>query len=50
MDAAIQALIEKAVCEALERAAHRLETLGGNLPYEKAWKRGAKEIRALKPL
>lgn len=49
MDAAIQALIEKAVSDALERAAKRVETLAGNLPYEKAWRRAAKEIRAFKP-
>lgn len=49
MDAAIQALIDKAVNEALERAARRVETLSGNIPYEKAWRRAAKEIRAFKP-
>jgi hypothetical protein len=50
MDAAIQALVDKAVSETLERAAKRVETLAGNIPYEKAWKRAAKEIRAFKPI
>lgn len=36
--------------ETLEAAAELLERLGGNYMYEKAWKAGAKKIRALKKL
>lgn len=36
--------------ETLEAAAEMLEKLAGNSVYEKAWKAGAKRIRALKKL
>lgn len=49
MDDAIKALIDKAVREALETAAKRLEALSGNVPYEKAWRRAAREVRSYKP-
>lgn len=34
--------------EALEYAAHRLETRAGNQKYQQAWKSAAKFIRSLK--
>lgn len=49
MDAALQALIDKAICEKLDAVAKMLETRAGNLPYVKAWRRAAQIVRAQKP-
>ena len=40
---------EHVVREALEAAARKVESLTGATGYEYAWKRAAREIRAMKP-
>jgi len=49
MDAAFQALIDKAVRDALELAAKKLLSDGCNTTYQKAMRRAAKIVRSQKP-
>lgn len=44
-----QLVRDEIIREALELAARELERLSGSSTYEKAWKKGAKFIRGLKP-